>query len=1544
MPKITLIVPTVGINYKYFESCINSIISKTKLNDDVKLLIMVNGCKDENVFKYLEDLKKYNLNIEVITSESALGFIGATNYALEYESKNNPDFYVLVNDDVSFHAINWLDDLLSPFSDEKMGIVGALSLKCPITGVSFPLGFCLMIRKSLMDEIGNLDKSLGIGYGDDTVLTIEAIKRGYKTFAYCVDDGKGNRTGGFPISHNPETTMHSNVLFSIDDWHKQTEKNRNILAERYWPIINVVVPTFGRFVKLQKALENIDNQTFKKLKVHVCSDGNDEKVKSIVEKFNKKYETFEGMHPEYFYSYCEHEGLVGGLPRKTILDFLPNNENEFVCFIDSDNEVNNNFIHELWKPLFLTDSHMSFCKIFHQETDTNIPIKPDTFPTFTDIDSLNVLIPLNIAKKYSNVWLQNRDEPINHDFNFISACSKELTPIFVNECLGRHGQSELSIGVFTPFHSEWELLPHYLKYYSSIADKIYILYGGDPNDKNIEILKNHNKVELIIQPNDKLDDMELMFFRNEYYKQFKYDHDYVIISDVDEIIYYLNLRQKLQESKKNNITIFRVEGYQMVSDMKLSNIDHDKNYIFDIIKSGYRDKEHLDKLCLFDPRININYTPGCHSANPEGNLVYDNISLKLLHFKYVDYDLFISKAKKSAARISDENKRNNWGFHYAIEQNTTKEEFINLINKCDNVVDFDDKINPLLNRTDLKQQHDTVFNEIITNNQYRVTKKDLQYKNIIDLGANTGIFSLLSDTWGSKKIIAVEANPGAFKLLEINSKNTKIIPINKAIYSVSGNKIRIDNDPNFCLHDGRHHIIPDNNGNIETINLNDIIDQIDDGTDILLKSDCEGSEYSAIYSADINKLRKCKTILIEMHEDIINLTGKKGLINKLSNYLKSIGYVEKWKNNHVEDKVVLFRFDLEKELDNDITVIINAFLKPELLERQIESFKNQTLKPKQIIVYQTKPTKDFKVKEIDGVDVIYSNTDFGINSRFAIVQLATTSYIYSVDDDIFPGNKWLEESYKLSKINNCIVSPYGVDYENGNYNDLNSKRYGDDGERNKIPQKVDLGGHGFFGRKDWFKVFFKEEPLDNKIADDVHFSVMLQKYLNLDIYVSPYPENNKDIWGNLDVSAGKGFRSLHTRNGDFSNEELITKIGWRNEDIEYLKNNLNNFCEKRAEIVKKYAEKINDVTNERKIEKKKNNTEVTVVIPTKNRYFSTLPLTLISIINQTHKPKKIILIDDSDDRKDLRNEPLYQYIFQLIFLKKIEWEVIFGQQKGQHISHQMGLDRSNTEWILRTDDDEILEYNVLEILVDSIEDSVGCIAGLVLDPTMAKPVPENYINNNKIEDINTRENTQWMIHSPGNIIEADHLYSSFLYKKVSDISFCNELSPASHREESLFTLEYKRRGYRNIVNTSAITWHFRNSEGGIRSHQQHPEYWQRDDEIFKRKLRSWGMKGFEGKKMIVLDLGIGDCIVFLKIIPELIKKYPKLVIGTYYPFLFKEFPQLELLHTWAAKDIKGEKMAELDNVYKYLWDETLGKGRKIDLLTGLRELFLGDNK
>ena len=277
-------------------------------------------------------------------------------------------------------------------------------------------------------------------------------------------------------------------------------------------------------------------------------------------------------------------------------------------------------------------------------------------------------------------------------------------------------------------------------------------------------------------------------------------------------------------------------------------------------------------------------------------------------------------------------------------------------------------------------------------------------------------------------------------------------------------------------------------------------------------------------------------------------------------------------------------------------------------------------------------------------------------------------------------------------------------------------------------------------------------------------------------------------------------------------------------------------------------------------------------VATRGRYFTTLPLVLNAIMNQTTLPDKLVIFDDNDEPQDMRKEPMYQHFFQILDYKKIAWEWVFADKKGQHHIHQKA-NEMGYEWVWRCDDDAIPEPDVLGSLLGYTHAiyGVGAVGGSIL--TMPN-IFDTSASTGKIEDIDKESNVQW-----GNIKvtkEVEHLHCSFLYRAgVHDYNL--GLSRVAHREETLFTYGLHQKGYKILAIPHAITWHLKNPEGGIRSESKQ-EMFAHDEAIFRNTI------GLSDSTIIVLNAGAGDHIVFSHILPEISNPviftcYPEIVPG-----------------------------------------------------------------
>lgn len=193
------------------------------------------------------------------------------------------------------------------------------------------------------------------------------------------------------------------------------------------------------------------------------------------------------------------------------------------------------------------------------------------------------------------------------------------------------GHREVRITTYTMFWNEDRILPYYLRHYGAFAARM-VFYDHGSTDDSRKLIESHPNTEIRPVTGKFAEELKAGIY-NSCYKEERGRSDFVIVSDVDEFLYSPVLMATLENSKRADCTCFHVNGFQMISDR----FPTTTGQIYEEVTHGVPSKPY-SKSVIFDPRIDIHFGLGSHTCRPKGPARHHEISLRLLHFKFMGLD------------------------------------------------------------------------------------------------------------------------------------------------------------------------------------------------------------------------------------------------------------------------------------------------------------------------------------------------------------------------------------------------------------------------------------------------------------------------------------------------------------------------------------------------------------------------------------------------------------------------------------------------------------------------------------------------------------------------------------------------------------------------------------------------------------------------------------------------------------------------------------------------------------------------------------------
>ena len=208
-PKISIVIANKD-HAADLRRCVTSIVEKSTY-DNYEIIIVENNSETQEIFELYEQLQKAYPQVKVVTFEGAFNYSAVNNLGVSHATG---EYILLLNNDTEVITSSWMEELLMYAQREDVGAVGAKLLyadrtiqhagvviglgahrtaghthyKIPVQNLGYMgrlcyaqnvtavTGACLMVRKSLFDEVGGLEEGFAISLNDvDLCLKIRAL-------------------------------------------------------------------------------------------------------------------------------------------------------------------------------------------------------------------------------------------------------------------------------------------------------------------------------------------------------------------------------------------------------------------------------------------------------------------------------------------------------------------------------------------------------------------------------------------------------------------------------------------------------------------------------------------------------------------------------------------------------------------------------------------------------------------------------------------------------------------------------------------------------------------------------------------------------------------------------------------------------------------------------------------------------------------------------------------------------------------------------------------------------------------------------------------------------------------------------------------------------------------------------------------------------------------------------------------------------------------------------------------------------------------------
>lgn len=841
LPEISIVMPTYNHFDDAFKPGIDALLKYTWLGNK-EVIVVANGCKPNDMTRtYLEKLGD---RVRYIWIDEPAGYIGAVNAGIDASLGK---YIVLIDNDSHLlpqQTDQWIHILQKPFLDFKD--VGATS---PFANEYEDMGFvlhsgCTMYDAQLLRAIGKFDPIYMPGYFSDSDVAMQIWRAGYRCVEVPVDRANKDYKSGmfainFPVVHTGQIqTMDKNADIEI------LKKNRAILYSRYG---KQTMPTFNKE-------ESLGAQPPEKIEKYLIDIGDHKEARFFIA---PKYSI---VIPTY--NHCDDllRPCIESIIKYTNMD-----EIEVIIVANGCTDGTQAYLAELEAqyPKKIFSVWIEEAVGYTKATNNGIQLALGEFVLLLNNDT-------QLLEQPRNKWLDMIVEPFKDPQVGLSG------PLMLHD-----DYADFDVIIFFCAMIRKSVIDQV-----GLLDEIFSPGGGEDIDYAVRVAQACYKIvpttSTTFGGNTNVGGVPIWHKDNQTFKNIPEYTNHIVKRNglINCKRYNKNIKLNLGSGGVPYKGYLSVDKYDKRAhvDMDITKLDFDDNSVTEILASHVF--EHLNpyhSIAILQDWLRV--------LKPGGRLIMEMPDIEALCKRFVTastgerygilnaiYGSVNTTGVGGPDNITSPHLFGWW--RQSLHDHLHNAGFTEIVFMEEKIPHPESNLRveavkpggaPVykINREALKAQEPATYLEIFEVDSYRLVESEIRDKVVVDIGANLGMFSLRCVELGAKLIYAIEAQPVVYNLgLLHNVKGYPMIfPMLAAVWDRDGEEMVILNE-----HVGSKVRSDGEGDKVTTVTLKKLIENVPD-TDMVLKMDCEGSEFNILMGSDRETIRKFAFVHIEIHAD-----------------------------------------------------------------------------------------------------------------------------------------------------------------------------------------------------------------------------------------------------------------------------------------------------------------------------------------------------------------------------------------------------------------------------------------------------------------------------------------------------------------------------------------------------------------------------------------------------------------------------------------------------------------------------------------------------